>query len=182
MDERALVGCAQGGDGVAFASLFDRYHGPITSYLYRMVGDRDLADDLAQETFVKAYGALGRTSPDLNFRAWIYRIATNTALSHLRRRRLLQWVPFSPGVPEPSADFRLAERLGERELIDLALRRIRPAYASILLLRHHQGLTLKETANVLGVSPNTAKVRLFRARKAFMQAYESVAEGRKDAR
>ena len=174
MDERALIGAAQAGNEAAFAQLFDTYHGPITGYLYRMVGDRDVADDLAQDTFVKAYRALGRTDPGLNFRAWLYRIATNTALSYLRRQRLLRWLPFGPGVPEPSGEPHLAERLGERELIEAALQRINRGYASALLLRHHQGLSLAEVADTLGISVNGAKVRLFRARKAFVEAYETL--------
>lgn len=85
MDEQALVGHAQAGDGVAFAQLFAAYHGPITNYLYRLVHDRDVADDLAQDTFLRAYCALGRTTADLHFQPWLYRIATNLAWNYHRR-------------------------------------------------------------------------------------------------
>lgn len=174
--ELSLVDEARAGSVAAFTTLFDQYHGPITGYLYRITGDRDAADDLAQDTFIKAYHALGRTDADLNFRAWIYRIATNTAHSWGRRRRLLTWLPFGVGgsTAEPSAGSPQLESLGERELVDAALRRISPAHASALLLRHHQRLTLEETAEALGVSVNTAKVRLYRARKAFVQTYQTL--------
>jgi RNA polymerase sigma-70 factor (ECF subfamily) len=180
--EDVLAGEARAGDAAAFVSLFDQYHGPITGYLFRLTGDRDAADDLAQETFLQAFRAMDRIDPNANFRAWLYRIATNSARSWQRRRRLLTWLPFGADTPEPSGDPALADVLGERELVDAALRRIGPAHASVLLLRHHQQLSLDETAAALGVSPNTAKVRLFRARKAFVAAYTALDAGHREVR
>jgi RNA polymerase sigma-70 factor (ECF subfamily) len=87
---------------------------------------------------------------------------------------LLQWIPFGPDTPERGKDFRLAERVGESELIEQAMARIGPSNSSILLLRHHQGLSIEEIAEALGIKPNAAKVRLFRARKAFAQVYEEL--------
>ncbi len=178
--EQATVAAARAGDGAAFTALFDAYQGPITSYLYRLTGSRETADDLAQETFIKAFRGLGRTPDDLNFRAWLYRIATNTATSWHRRQRLLIWLPFGrgdvSGTPEiePGHDPRLAESLAEQELIAVALQRIGPQHASVLLLRHHLRLTVEETATALDINANTAKVRLFRARKAFIDAYAAL--------
>jgi RNA polymerase sigma-70 factor, ECF subfamily len=182
MDERALIGHARAGDSGAFATLFEAYYGPITSYLYRMVGDRDTADDLAQDTFIKAHRALGRTDAELNVRSWLYRIATNTASSYHRCRRLLRWLPLGPSTPEPSIDMREAESLGERELIEVVLGRIKSSHSSALLMRHYHGLSLEKTAEALGVSPNVAKARLFRACKAFAREYEALARGREDRR
>jgi len=182
--EQAAVGEARAGDVAAFAALFDAYQGPITSYLYRLTGSRETADDLAQETFIRAFRALGKTPDDLNFRAWLYRIATNGAASWHRRQRLLTWLPFNrgddSGTPEdePGNDPRLAETLAERELIAATLRRIGPKQASALLLRHHLRLTVEETAAALDINANTAKVRLFRARKAFIDAYSALNDDR----
>lgn len=174
MDERGILDRAQAGNSAAFTELFDQYQRPIVNYLYRMVNDREVAEDLAQDTFLKAYRAIDRTDPDLNFRAWIYRIATNTAMSYFRRKRLVQWIPFGPGTPDRGKDLRLAERVGESQLIEQAMAKIGPSHSSILLLRHHQGLSIDEMAEALGIKPNAAKVRLFRARKAFSQAYEAL--------
>jgi RNA polymerase sigma-70 factor, ECF subfamily len=174
IDERALIGHAQAGDDAAFASLYAQYQRPITGYLRRLVGNGEVAEDLAQETFLKAYRALGRTGDELNFRAWLYRIATNNALSYHRRQRILQWLPFASGSREPADESRHAERLGEQELVEAALRRLKPEQASLLLLRHHQGLSLSEIATVLGVDASIAKARLFRARHAFMRAYDEM--------
>jgi RNA polymerase sigma-70 factor (ECF subfamily) len=172
IDERALIGHAKAGDDAAFASLYAQYQRPITGYLRRLVGNGEVAEDLAQETFLKAYRALGRTNDELNFRAWLYRIATNNALSYHRRQRILQWLPFASGSREPSAESRYAERLGEQELVEETLRRLKPEHASLLLMRHHQGLSLTEIATVLSVDNSVAKARLFRARQAFMRAYD----------
>ena len=178
--EHATVAAARAGDAAAFTALFDAYHGPITSYLYRLTGSRETADDLAQETFIKAFRAIGRTPDGLNFRAWLYRIATNSAASWRRRQRLLTWLPFNrgddSGTPEyePGHDPRLAESLAEQDLVAAALRRIGPQQASALLLRHHLRLTVEETAAALDTNANTAKVRLFRARKAFIDAYNEL--------
>src|SRR5690348_4841643 len=124
MDERGILDRAQAGNSAAFTELFDQYQRPIVNYLYRMVNDREVAEDLAQDTFLKAYRAIDRTDPDLNFRAWIYRIATNTAMSYFRRKRLVQWIPFGPSTPDRGKDLRLAERVGESQLIEQAMAKI----------------------------------------------------------
>ncbi|MFN8512294.1 MAG: RNA polymerase sigma factor [Thermomicrobiales bacterium] len=174
IDERALIGYAKAGDDAAFASLYAEYQRPITGYLRRLVGNGEIAEDLAQDTFLKAYKALGRTNDELNFRAWLYRIATNNALSYHRRQRLLQWLPFASGSREPATEARYAERVGEQELVETTLRQLKPEHASLLLMRHHQGLSLSEIATVLGVDTTVAKARLFRARHAFMRAYDEM--------
>jgi RNA polymerase sigma-70 factor (ECF subfamily) len=182
MDERGVLDRAQAGNAAAFTALFDQYQRPIVNYLYRMVGDREVAEDLAQDTFLKAYRAIERTDEELNFRAWIYRIATNTAMSYFRRKRLLQWIPFGPGTPDRAKDLRLAERVSESQLIEQAMARIGLSHSSVLLLRHHQGLSINEIADSLQIKPNAAKVRLFRARKAFAEAYEALSTGQESTR
>jgi RNA polymerase sigma-70 factor (ECF subfamily) len=174
--EQTLVGQAQAGDAVAFGELFAVYHGPLTSYLYHLTGDRALADDLAQDAFLRAYRALPAAGADVLVRPWLYQIATNLARSHYRRARLLRWLPFSDATPDPpdpqAANDGVA--LGEREALTAALRRIGPTHASVLLLRHEQGLSLEETAAALGVNANAAKTRLFRARRAFIAAWDEL--------
>ncbi len=172
VDDADLVGRARAGDQVAFARLFEQYHAPILNYLHRMVGERALAEDLTQDAFVKAYNALPATRPDLAFKAWLYRIATNTAISHLRRRKIVQWVPFLP-AHERAGDESIERSVGGQYDVEQVLARMPKHYAAALLLRHYQGLSLIETAEALGVSENAAKLRLFRARKAFAEIYEA---------
>lgn len=154
-----------------FERLFQEYQRPIASYLLRLVDDPRLAEELAQEVFLKAYRALGALPEDANERAWLYRIATNTAYDLLRRRRLLQWLPLGkrPLVADPQ---RLEERIAERDAVRRALAALPTIYRVPLLLYTVEGLSTKEIAEVLDVTPNTVKVRIFRARQMFQKAYE----------
>ena len=170
VDDGDLVGRARAGDPVAFERLFERYHAPILNYLHRMVGDRALAEDLTQDAFVKAYRALPGTKPDLAFKAWLYRIATNTAISHLRRRKVVRWVPFLAGQDHSTGE-NVERSVGRKHDVEQALAQLPQHYAAVLLLRHYQGLSLAETAQALEITENAAKLRLFRASKAFAAVY-----------
>jgi RNA polymerase sigma-70 factor (ECF subfamily) len=174
-DEVELVARARTGDTVAFERLFERYHAPVLNYLHRMVGDRALAEDLAQDAFVKAYKALPNTRPELAFKAWLYRIATNTAISHLRRRKLIRWVPFL-GTQDYASNESIERSVGRKHDVEQALRQLPEHYAAVLILRHYEGLSLAETADALGITENAAKLRLFRARKAFANVYTEPVE------
>ncbi len=178
VDENGLVERARAGDQAAFAQLFERYHAPILNYLHRMVNDRALAEDLTQDTFIKAYNALPRTKPDLAFKAWLYRIATNTAISHLRRGKIIKWLPFLSDRETP--DEHIEKSVTRKMDINEALSKLPQHYATALLLRHYQGLSLAETAQALDVTENAAKLRLFRARKAFAQIYGIAPDGVRD--
>jgi RNA polymerase sigma factor (sigma-70 family) len=169
-DDADLVGRARAGDQVAFARLFELYHAPILNYVHRMVGDRAAAEDLTQDTFIKAYNALPSTREDLAFKPWLYRIATNTAISTLRRRKIVQWIPFMPGH-DHAGEGSVEKSVGQRHDIQQVLDKLPKHYAAVLLLRHYQGLSLAETAAALDITENAAKLRLFRARKAFAEIY-----------
>jgi len=170
-DDGDLVGRARAGDQIAFARLFEQYHAPILNYLHRMVGDRALAEDLTQDAFLKAYNALPATRPELAFKPWLYRIATNTAISQLRRRKIVQWVPFLAGH-DHAGDDSVERSVARKRDIEQALAKLPKHYAAVLLLRHYQGLSLAETAAALDITENAAKLRLFRARKAFAEVYD----------
>ena len=178
VDENGLVERARAGDQAAFAQLFEQYHAPILNYLHRMVSDRALAEDLTQDTFIKAYNALPRTKPDLAFKAWLYRIATNTAISHLRRGKIIRWLPFL--TDRETTDEHIEKSVARKMDISEALSKLPQHYATALLLRHYQGLSLAETAQALDVTENAAKLRLFRARKAFAQVYGVSPEGMRE--
>ena len=178
LDDSNLVERARAGDDAAFAVLFEQFHAPILNYLHRMVSDRALAEDLTQDTFIKAYKALPKTQPDLAFKAWLYRIATNTALSHLRRGKIIRFLPFI-GERE-HGDERLDRSVTRQADIESVLNQLPKHYAAVLLLRHYQGLSLAETAEALDITDNAAKLRLFRARKAFAKIYGVAPDGTVD--
>lgn len=171
-DDALLVAKARSGDARAFETLFERYQTPILNYLHRMVGDRTLAEDLTQDTFVKAFNALPKTSNDLLFKPWLYRIATNTALSSHRRSRIVRFLPFLTDHPSNES---IEGTVSRKQDIEQALSAIPQHYAAVLLLRHYQGLSLAETAAALDITEAAAKLRLFRARKAFAAVYQDPA-------
>jgi RNA polymerase sigma-70 factor, ECF subfamily len=170
IDEHELVDRARTGDQAAFAQLFEQFHAPILNYLHRMVNDRAVAEDLTQDTFIKAYRALPKTRDDLSFKAWLYRIATNTAISHMRRGKVIRWLPIIGD--RDTGDEALDRSVTRQTDISRALDELPKHYAAVLLLRHYQGLSLAETAQALDITENAAKLRLFRARKAFAKVYD----------
>lgn len=157
----------------SFVTIFEEYSGKIYRYLCSLVRDPGLAEDLAQDTFVKAYKALARGDQPANLNAWLYAIATNTALSALRRRRLVAWLPFVRANGEEWLDPAEGHEVttGRRDLISRSLRDLPRNEAACLILRFEHGLTYDELASVLECSVPAAKMRLSRARAAFREAY-----------
>jgi RNA polymerase sigma-70 factor, ECF subfamily len=154
-----------------FCRLFEGHRFEIAAYLGRLVGDPALAEDLAQDTFEKALRALGRLPAGANTRAWLYRIATNTALDCLRRRRLITWLPFFDRDADPTARDSFADASLESVTVQRCLDRLAPRYRVPLVLYACQGLSTSEIAAVLRITPGAVKTRLFRAREKFRQIY-----------
>lgn len=158
----------QYGDIAAFEELVFAYEKPIYSHLYRLVGRREDAEDLTQETFIKAYKHRLSLNPAGNVRAWLYRIATNTAYDWLRRQRRL---PETVAV-EKADD---AETIGHDEAyyqveasadLDRALQKLSPAHRTALLLFYREGQTYEEIAASMNLPLNTVKTHLRRAKIA----------------
>ena len=173
-DEAELVGRARAGDREAFGILFDRYQTPIVNYLYRVVGDWELATDLAQDSFLKAYQALGRTDADLQLAPWLYRIATNTALDALRRRKRITWVPFLEEFDPPAPGGDPGTMVPNQDAVHRALQAVPPDHRVALVLHLHQGLSYKEIGALLDIAPNLVAVRVFRGRERFIKAYKAL--------
>ncbi len=174
-DEATWIARARSGDGAAFDALYTRYERQIYAYVYRtMNGNPDDATDLTQETFLKAYRALGKTSDDLNISAWLHRIAYNTCLDELRRRQRIRWQPWdimkhdrllrgSAGEnPERSTLRREAEGT-----VQEILNRMSPRNRQALILREYEGLSCEDIGVVMGISRSAVKSVLFRAREEF---------------
>src|SRR5438876_8821453 len=152
--DQEVIAWAKQGYETAFRELVRRYERPVFSLLYRMVRDRGLAEDLAQETFIKVLNAIGSYNPQFKFSSWIFKIANNAAIDHLRNRELdtlsLDRSPHATTPDEMSATaLQLGDRgetplqeLEARELggaIDHAIARLRPEYRACILLRPVEG-------------------------------------------
>lgn len=177
--DQEVVERARLGREDAYRELLRRYQRPVFSLIYRMVRDRELSEDLAQETFVKVLNALDSYRPEFKFSSWIFKIANNAAIDHLRRRQLdtlsLEGSPeaTSPDRVEATA-LQLADRaetpldeLEARELgsaIERAIGRLRPEYRSCIILRHIEGRPYEEIAEILDLPLGTVKTYIHRAR------------------
>lgn len=163
-------------DAQAFRSLVERLQQPVTGYLHRLVGDREVALDLAQDTFLQVYKEIGRTSGDLALDAWIYRIATNFGLRHLNRKRLKQFVGLET---REVSDERLAvagpeDQAETRILVQQALGTLKPKDAAIVQLHYGNGFTYEEIGEVFGMSSEAARKRVVRGVEKFRAVYGKV--------
>lgn len=181
--DHGLLAAACAGDEAAFAELVRRYRNQITNYVYRMTNDYELAVDLAQETFLRVYRAADRYQSTYAFSTYIYRIATNLAISELRsrkRRRLVSLTGFfqereragepaeldPPDVrPLPDAALVTDER---RAAVARAIASLPEKYRAPLVLRDIEERSYEEIAGILELSEGTVKSRISRAR-AFLR-------------
>ena len=178
--DRELVATAATGVEGSFEELVRRYQRPISSYVYRMVGDYEAALDLTQEIFIKVYGSLARYRSEFKFSTWLYKIAHNSAVDHLRRnagreRSLLSGIegdqyelPIESGSLSPEQE---SERRERRLEIEVVVRSLPAAYRELIALRHSQDLTYEEIVEVTGLPLGTVKNRLFRAREMMRQQF-----------
>lgn len=168
-----LVALAREDRDQAFELLYNAYRGRIFTFLLRLAGSGESADDLAQETFVKAYRALAGVPDGQRFLPWLYRIANNTAIDHIRRRRRFTWLPWvavSGTADEPTAADGHAAASLRSDLAEV-LRTLPPDNAAALLLHALEGYTYDEIAKIQGCTMAAARSRIARARAAFRERY-----------
>jgi RNA polymerase sigma-70 factor (ECF subfamily) len=177
LSDNQLIEAARGGDDGAFAEIVARYRNPITNYLYRFLNDYEEAVDLAQETFVRVYFAMGRYHTGYAFSTYIYRIATNLAISEIRKRKrrnvlsltgLFQkdetdTTEYQPPDIRPTPDANLLDDEKSR-LIEKAIVSLPPKYRAAIVLRDVEGLSYDEIAEIMGLGLGTTKSRINRAR------------------
>lgn len=177
---RELAGAerAESEPAATFAEVFADYRDGVYSYVLRLMGNPDDAYDLTLTSFEKAYRAFPKLPPGANLKAWLYRIATNTCLDELRRRKLIRWQPlelfarvFHPKQVASDNPEREAIRREQRALVREALAGLPEKQRAALLLREGQGLSCQQIGKALGISPNAAKVLLFRAREQLRRGY-----------
>ncbi len=183
-DER-LVDETLAGDRDAFGSLVLRHQRGLVNYIFRLVGSRDVATDLSQEVFLKVFVSLDSFDPRYRFTTWLYRIASNSAIDHLRRRQprtLSLSQPSSADEPQtapaiagsdPSPD----DILRGRELQDRigqAIGELPTGYRQLILLRHRQNCRYDEIARITRLPLGTVKNRIFRAREILRERLADV--------
>ena len=191
LSDQDVVLRARSGQEAAYRELIRRYERPVFALLFRMVRDRELAEDLAQETFVKALNAIESYRPEFKFSSWIFKIANNAAIDHLRRRELdTLSLDGSPHAETPEAMQATALQIGARQespldtveakelggAIEAAIGSLRPEYRSCILLRHVEGRAYEEIAEILNLPLGTVKTYIHRARNELRQSLAHLKE------
>jgi RNA polymerase sigma-70 factor, ECF subfamily len=186
-----VVALAQSGREPAFRELIRRYERPVFSLVFRMVRDRELAEDLTQDTFIKVLNNIERYRPEFKLSSWLFKIANNVAIDHLRRRSIdtvsmdgsphaatvdaVEATSFDVTVDQENA----LEELEAKELgtaIERAIARLRPEYRNCIMLRHVEGRSYEEIAATLDLPLGTVKTYIHRARHELRRMLEHLRE------
>lgn len=184
-----LVSLAQEGREAAYRELVRRYERPVFSLIFRMVRDREVSEDLAQDTFIKVLNHIDKYRPEFKLSSWLFKIANNVAIDHLRKRQLetvsIDGSPHALTAAEVEAtSFDVVarqesalEEMEARELgasIDRAIQKLRPEYRACIMLRHVEGRSYEEIAATLDLPLGTVKTYIHRARHQLRDALEGL--------
>jgi RNA polymerase sigma-70 factor (ECF subfamily) len=180
VSDQQVVVFAQEGREDAYRELIKRYERPVFSLIYRMVRDNETAEDLAQETFIKVLNNIDRYRPEFKFSSWLFKIANNITIDHLRRRQVdtisIEGSPDAvtaeraraTAVTITSGGESPLEELESRELgaqIEAAIAKLRPEYRACIILRHVEDYSYDEIAEIVKLPLGTVKTYIHRARQ-----------------
>lgn len=167
--DRDLMLAFQAGDEFAFVSLYNRYRNQVYGFCLKMLLDEDLAQDVLQETFMRVYENRQRLSNAASFKTWLFTIARNQSLNQLRRasRRvdLDESAPPDPRAADGGLPISRLERSERIDLVNRYLKKLKPDYREVIVLREYQNLSYDEIAAVTRTNVSTVKSRLFKARR-----------------
>jgi RNA polymerase sigma-70 factor, ECF subfamily len=182
LDDSGVVAAFLAGDHRAFDELVQRYHVRLLNFIYRTIGDRDRAEDLVQETFIRVYRHLHRFDQTKKFSTWAYTIAGNLAKNELRNRSRNPLVLFQTIRKNWEADHRplewedntyrpddLFRKRHLKAMVDSAVEQLPEHHRIVFVLREQEGKTYEEISEITGVNLGTVKSRLNRARNNFAQ-------------
>lgn len=182
LSDEELVAASLDGNQAAFGALVRRYQRRLTAFLGQLVGDMEVARELSQEAFIRAWGALDRYDPQYRFSTWLFRIAHNLGIDQLRRRRLSTVSLVRQDAEGEEVELAVVDSskdpLGHfenRELAEamrVAIAGLRPEYRELVLLRHFAGLSYQDIADLKGMPLGTVKNKLFRAHSVLRRALQ----------
>lgn len=178
-DDAEIVGRILKGEQEVYAELVERYQGLLYRQALTMVHAPDAAADLVQDSFVKAYTSLEQCSDPARFGAWVFRILRNRCLDYLKDKRR-QVVPLEHTVlvaPSRENPEQHLEQLEQRNAVSHALQALPPAQREAFLLKHVDGLSYEEMAEMLEASVSALKMRVMRAREALQQSLRRSGHG-----
>jgi len=156
-EDSILIQKALNGDQRSFRRLRHKYHDAIFNLIARMIRNREEVEDLTQEAFIKAFTSLASFNDEYAFSTWLYKIATNNCIDHIRRKKLLT---FSIDKPDKSI---IADQ--RKKILDEAINSLPPKYRQVIILRHTEEKEYQEIARQLKLPLGTVKAHIFRARE-----------------
>lgn len=189
VSDQQVVVYAQEGREDAYRELIKRYERPVFSLIYRMVRDNETAEDLAQETFIKVLNNIDRYRPEFKFSSWLFKIANNITIDHLRRRQLdtisIEGAPDAvtgermraTAITVASGGESPLEELESKEIgasIEQAIAKLRPEYRACIILRHVEDYSYDEIAEIVKLPLGTVKTYIHRARQELREHLEDL--------
>jgi RNA polymerase sigma-70 factor, ECF subfamily len=164
------------GHGNLFSEIVCRYKKAVYSLCYRMINNKEDAEDLAQEVFIKVYNHLGQYNPEYKFSTWILKIAHNTTIDTLRKKKM-EVVPYDEKIAlnqEAVSAENMYFHQFNKTLIEKAIQELPSDYREVILLYHHNGLNYNEIAETIGIPLSKVKNRLHRARNLLKVSLQSI--------
>lgn len=175
-EEARWLELAQSGDDEAFGRIVEAFQGPVYNLCFQMLGERDEAEDAAQETFWKAYRNLGRYDPERKFINWLLAIASNHCVDRLRKRKIkrvsLQAVPWleTAAEAEPGPEGTMARAEEDRQVRQL-LKQLNGVDRAVIVLRYWYDLSYREIGDTVSLTESAVKSRLHRARNSLAEGW-----------
>lgn len=180
-----LIKEALRGDQKAFAELVSRHQGSVYHIVFRIVRDKDIASDLVQETFMKAFSSLKSYRSEYRFSTWLYKIAANSSIDHLRKKRIQAMSldnPIQTGDGEVSIEVPDYSHHPEEEIIrreravsiEEAIKSLPEKYRRVIIARHKEEKSYEEIASELNLPVGTVKARIFRARELLKKRLRAI--------
>jgi len=175
-EDAQLIRAALDGDQAAFKQLMEKYHDSIYHLIYRIIRNKGLVEDLTQETFVKAFASLKSFNEEYAFSTWLYKIATNSSIDYIRKRKLETFSIDKPLVSEesdytlelPDTTYQPDKTIIQHQrtkLIEEAINQLPEKYKRVIILRHNEDRDYADIARILKLPIGTVKAHIFRARE-----------------
>ncbi len=172
-DDTALIEAFQAGDEFAFVTLYNRYKGPVFTFTSKMLLDREAAQDVTQETFVRVYENRDRLLRSGAFKSWLFTIARNQCLNYLRRTNRLESLSEGHDLLAAEGTGAHMERNEAVRLVNRVLAELKPDYREVVVLREYQNLNYEEIAAVTRSTVSAVKSRLFKARRKMAELVQA---------
>ncbi len=172
-DDTALIEAFQAGDEFAFVTLYNRYKAPVFAFTSKMLLDRDAAQDVTQETFIRVYENRDRLLRSGAFKSWLFTIARNQCLNYLRRTVRQETLDHDVPLPAGEGTGAQYERNEAVQLVNRVLAALKPDYREIIVLREYQNLNYEEIAAVTRSTVSAVKSKLFKARRKMAELVQA---------